>query len=121
MKQINSISRNTIIIGVLLMLVGLLGRILSGTTSITAFIPLFFGLPIAVLGWFSQFPKRAKVMHIIVSVLAALGVFGTNGAITDVLAGSELSAALLSRSAMLVLCIILLSQNLRWLFKPGQS
>lgn len=103
------------------MLVGILGRVMSGTTSITALIPLFFGLPIAILGWFSQFPKRAKVMHISVSVLAALGVFGTNRAITDVLAGNDMSAALLSRSAMLVLCIILLSQNLRWLFKTGRS
>ena len=121
MKQIDSISRNTIIIGVLLMLVGILGRFLSGTTSMTALIPLFFGLPIAILGWFSQLPERAKIMRIGVSILAALGVFGTNSAVTDILSGSELSAALLSRSAMLVLCIILLSQNFGWLVKNARS
>lgn len=120
MKQIDSISRNTIIIGALLMLVGILGRVMSGTTSITALIPLFFGLPIAILGWFSQFPERSKVMRIAVSILAALGVFGSNSAVTDILAGSDLSAGLLSRSVMLVLCIILLSQNFGWLVKTAR-
>ncbi len=103
------------------MIVGLLGRFLSGTTSITALIPLFFGLPIAILGWFSQFPERAKVMRIGVSILAALGVFGTNSAVTDILAGNELSAALLSRGGMLLLCIVVLSQNFGWLVKTARS
>ena len=115
MGRVNTISRNTIIIGVLLMLVGVLGRFLSGTTSVTALIPLFFGVPIAILGWISQAPGRTKVAQIVVIILALLGIFGTYGVISDLVQGEGLSASILSRGSMLLLCIVLIILSGRWL------
>lgn len=103
-----------VIIGILLIAVGVLGRVLTGTSSITALIPAFFGIPIAVLGWVARAPKRTKVSMHIVAVIALLGVIGTITVIPDfvtTLTSSEasgISAALLSRGAMLILCAIML-------------
>ena len=104
------------IIGLLLMIVGILGKILSGTTSVTALIPLFFGLPITALGWFSQQnPKRAKLMQSLAAVVAVLGIIGTYGVIFDIFQADSVSAPLLSRSFMLLLCLLLLFLSGVWL------
>lgn len=106
-----------VFIGVLLMLVGLLGRFLSGTTSMTALIPLFFGLPIAILGWLSQKTGRGNVMMIIIAVLAGLGIFGTYSAIPDLFQAAGLSASLMSRGSMLILCAVMLIVSLNWVIQ----
>ncbi|MEM9774869.1 MAG: hypothetical protein AAF902_09830 [Chloroflexota bacterium] len=116
MKQLNSISRNTIIIGVLLMLVGIFGRLLSGTMSITALIPFFFGLPVVILGWFSQSPDRTKGMQRRAALLATLGVLGTYSVISDLFSADEFTFALASRGGMFFLCAILLVISGMWLY-----
>ena len=115
MGKINLISRNTIIIGLLLMVVGVLGRFLSGTTSVTALIPLFFGLPIAVLGWFGRTSGRARGVQIVVIILALLGVLGTYSVVPDFIQVDRLSASILSRGSMLLLCIAQVALSGRWL------
>ena len=100
------------------MLVGILGRFMSGTTSITALIPLFFGLPIAILGWLSQSPGRTKIIQIIVIILALLGVLGTYGVVTDLFQADGVSASILSRGSMLLLCIVMIILSGRWLITP---
>lgn len=103
------------------MIVGVLGRTLSGTTSITALIPLFFGLPIAVLGWLSQSQKRAKWMQIIVLVFALLGIFGTYSVIPDLFQADRLAASLLSRCSMFLLCIAQVVFSGNWLFNAQRK
>ena len=99
----------TVIIGILLIIVGVGSRVLTGTSSITALIPAFFGVPIALLGWLALAPQRTRWSMIIASLLALLGVFGTYsvvGNLTATLQGDPLSAATVARGSMLLLCSI---------------
>ena len=121
MKQLNSISRNTLLIGLLLMLVGILGRVLSGTMSITALIPFFFGLPIAVLGWLSRNPTRARQMQWISFGLAVLGILGTYRVVSDAFTAEEFSFTLASRGLMFILCIALLILSGLWLLQSRRA
>ena len=103
-----------IIIGILLIIVGVLGQVLTGTSSITALIPAFFGLPIILLGLVARTPQRTKVSMHIVAVLALLGVVGTVNVLPDLSAlltsgeASNISASVLSRGSMFLLCGIML-------------
>ena len=95
-----NVSGMTITSGIILIVVGLLGRFLTGTTSITALIPLFFGVPIAGLGWVSQTPARARIAIIIVTVMAVLGPAGSFNVMHDLFSGT--------------VCLFLLAINVRW-------
>lgn len=103
-----------IIIGVLLIIIGILGWVLTGISSITALIPTFFGLPIAILGWAAQTQKFARVCVLIVAILALLGIVGTYTVLFDVEGllnasnASDISASILSRGAMFILCSIMM-------------
>ena len=101
-----------IVIGLLLIVVGVLGRFMTGTTSITALIPAFFGIPMLILGLVGLNPARLKMSMHIVAVLALLGVLGTFSILVDVvgvaMGTSALSGSILSRGAMFVLSLIML-------------
>jgi len=102
-------STPTIIIGLLLIVIGILSRVLTGTSSVTALIPAFFGVPITILGWLSLAPTRTRWSMIVVCVLALLGIFGTYSAVGNLAAllqGESVSASTIARGSMFVLCII---------------
>lgn len=67
----------TIGYGALLMLLGLVGFIATGASHPTALIPLFFGVPLVVLGALAA--KDIAVKHVMhaAALLAVLGLFGT--------------------------------------------
>lgn len=66
----------TIVTGVLLALLGIGSYFATGQASITALIPAFFGVPLAILGALARDEKRLKTaMHI----AAALGLVGFLG------------------------------------------
>ncbi|MEM8857215.1 MAG: hypothetical protein AAGD96_02785 [Chloroflexota bacterium] len=111
----NNVSSTNIVIGILLIIVGLLGRFLTGTTSITAFIPLFFGVPIAVLGWLGRNPDRTRWTTIAVIALAVLGAVGAANVVADIFTNSASMASILSRGSMLVLCVLLINIGGVWL------
>ena len=113
----NTVSKNTILVGVLLIIIGLLGRFLTGTTSVTALIPLFFGVPIAILGWLSQNADRTRWAMIAVIVLAVLGAVGAANVVADIITNSASMASMLSRGSMLVLCVYLINVGGRWLLQ----
>ena len=93
----------------MLTLVAIISVIMTGTTSITAWIPAFFGVPIAILGALALNPARLKVMMHIVAVLALLGALGSLNVIPDLFGnGSASTASIIARLAMLVLCGALL-------------
>ncbi|MEM9774896.1 MAG: hypothetical protein AAF902_09965 [Chloroflexota bacterium] len=110
-----NVSRSTIVIGILLIIVGLLGRFLTGTTSITAFIPLFFGAPIAILGWIGRSSDRTRWTTIAVIALAVLGAVGAANVVSDIFTNSATLASILSRGSMLVLCVLLINIGGVWL------
>ena len=97
-------------VGVALCLVGLASFLGTGTSSVTALIPLFFGLPIAALGWLARSPARLRLCMHLVAALALLGLLGTLNvlpALSDLVLGKQppgSAAAILARGAMLLLC-----------------
>ena len=67
----------TIALGVTLIVVGLAGYFLTGMVSVTALIPAFFGLVIALLGVVGRDERRRKhAIHAAV-VVALIGLMGS--------------------------------------------
>ncbi|MEM7332370.1 MAG: hypothetical protein AAF490_09775 [Chloroflexota bacterium] len=91
-------------VGVILIVVALISVIVTGTSSITAWIPAFFGILLAACGALALNPARLKVMMHIVAVLAVLGALGSLNVIPDLFSGSASAASIISRLVMLVLC-----------------
>ncbi len=97
-----------IVVGVILTLVAAVSALATGTSSITAWIPAFFGIPIALCGLVARNPNRLKLMMHIVAVLALLGALGSLNVIPDLLNGGSSMASIVARLAMLVLCGLLI-------------
>lgn len=100
----------TIITGVLLILVGIVGYIygmMNGSASLTAFIPAVFGLIIAILGFFalSKENLRKHLMHTAVTI-GLLGFLLSAGRLVLKLSTITMSAAVLSQIAMAVICLV---------------
>jgi hypothetical protein len=67
----------TLALGVVLIILGLAGYFLTGTTSVTALIPAAFGLVISLLGLMARDDRKRKhAMHAAV-VVALLGFLGS--------------------------------------------
>lgn len=67
----------TVWVGIVLVLMGLGGYLATGMVSVTALIPAFFGLPIAILGQVAKNEARRKhAMHGAV-LLGLLGFLGS--------------------------------------------
>jgi len=102
------LANKTIGIGVALILLGLIGYFATGAVSVTALIPAFFGIVLALLGWLARDDKRRKlVMHIAV-VVGLLGFAGSVSGIPKLirmLGGAEIArpAAAVSQSVMAAL------------------
>ncbi len=78
MNETSPLPKLTLGYGVLLILLGIGGYVASGTSSVTAFIPAFFGIPLALLGWVAGKEKwRKHAMHgaVLLGVLGLLGTF----------------------------------------------
>ncbi len=94
----------SIVVGVILTFVAIISATVTGTSSITAWIPAFFGVPIAILGALALNPNRLKTMMHIVAGLALLGAVGSLNVIPDLFGGSASTASIVARLAMLLLC-----------------
>lgn len=102
-------ARSTIIVGVLLIIVGAIAYVATGMASVTALIPAFFGVPIALLGLAATKPAwRKTAMHVAV----VLGVLGLVGALyrpaSAVIGGDGLTfgAPLYGQLAMALICLV---------------
>ena len=105
----------TIIYGALLALIGLLGYFGTGRESVTALIPLFFGIPVIVLGVLARAKPdlRKHVMHGAAG-LALLGVLGTARALAKLpalVSGQPLErpTAVLAQNVMAILSLVFLA------------
>ncbi len=103
----------TIVFGVLLILLGLIGYLATGHQHPTALIPLFFGVVLAALGFGANtenVKRRMLLMHIAVTV-ALLGFLGTITGVVDfirMIAGKHFAypAAPASKAAMCAICLV---------------
>jgi len=111
-------AKTCIAFGLLLCLLGLGGYVGTGRESVTALIPAFFGLPLALLGALALEERRRKLtMHVAV-VLAVLGLAGSArglpGFWTYVTGGDvERPIAVLAQTAMAVLCALFVTLAVR--------
>jgi len=74
-------AKTTIIFGILLVLLGLVSYIGTGSTHPTALIPTWFGLALGIGGYLAMSPdekRRMIVMHVNVTI-AVLGFLGAAG------------------------------------------
>ncbi len=103
----------TIIMGIILITMGIIGYFGLGSQSITALIPAFLGLPLVILGVLGLNEKRLKITMHIASVLMLLGFLGTVGGLFKffrMIGGAEVQRpeAIIVQAIMAVLCLIYL-------------
>ena len=103
----------TIVVGIVLIALGAIGFIGTGSTHPTALIPAWFGIALTICGFLANSPsekRRMLVMHIAVTV-GLLGFIGSGAmAIIETVKahGGPLAhpAAVESQIAMAVICLI---------------
>ncbi len=123
-KEPNAVPQLTILFGVIFIVLGLIGffgweQLGAQKQSVTALIPAFFGVPIAILGAVSLMKPAARkhAMHAAV-MLGLLGFLGTIGGLIKALkwmAGTapERPAAVAIQAIMAVLCAIFIALCVR--------
>ena len=110
-------ARTTIAVGAALILLGLGGFIGSGGTAVTALIPAFFGVPLAILGAVARNERARKhAMHVAVM----LGILGCLGAargffkLPALLAGTAARPlAVVMQLAMFAVCATFVALSVR--------
>lgn len=107
-------AKTTILVGLVLIVMGIGSYFGSGMVSITALIPAFFGIPIALLGVAAQDESRRKhAMHGAI-VLALLGFLGSVpgllkvGTLLDGTAARPMATAMQSIMAVMLAVFIVL-------------
>ena len=96
--------------GVVLILIGIAGYIygmMNDRASITALIPAFIGIVLALLGVISGMKEnlRKHLMHVAV-VVALLGFIATAGRLGSRLGELTLSAAVVSQALTALVCLV---------------
>lgn len=107
-------ARITIIFGILMVLLGVLGYLLTGKESVTALIPSFFGLLFVLLGAVAAAkPSLNKHMMHVAALLAVVGMIGTFralGSFVTLIGGSEVDRqpAVIAQTIFFVLAAVFL-------------
>jgi len=103
-----------IMLGTVLVALGVSAYVLSDFASVTALIPAFFGVLIAVLGVAGyQRTDRQRLAAYGIGLLAVLGVLGSTRGLPDIIAlltggAVESTIAAVSQGTMIVICLVLL-------------
>ncbi|WP_224332681.1 hypothetical protein [Haloprofundus halobius] len=111
----------SIVLGIALVVLGVAAYVLSDFASITALIPVFFGLLIAILGMVgNQQTDRQRLAAYGIGLLAVLGVLGSTRGIPDILAlltgdAVESTIAAASQGTMIVICLVLLAAVIQFI------
>ena len=101
----------TIAYAVTLILLGIIGYFVTGMVSVTALIPMFFGLPMMVLGMMAKNPGRRKHFMHVAAALGLLGFLGSArglGGFFTLIGGGEVArpGAVISQTIMAILSLI---------------
>jgi hypothetical protein len=110
--------KTTILFGVVLIVLGVVGYVATGGVSLTALIPSLFGVVLALLGWLGLNERyRKHAMHVAVMV-GLLGFLGTARGlialprlVSD--AGVERPAAVAAQGTMAILMIVYVALGVR--------
>lgn len=99
-----------IVCGILLILIGIVGYIngmMTDKASVTALIPAFIGVVLALLGVLSQMKEslRKHLMHAAV-IVALLGFIATAGRLVSRLSELSASPAVLSQVSTAIICLV---------------
>lgn len=101
-----------IICGILLILIGVIGYVagtLDNKASVTALIPAFFGIVLALLGVAARAKEnlRKHLMHFAL-LIALLGFVMPTGRLVSRLGELSLTMAVISQIAMALICLLFL-------------
>ncbi|MDY7091375.1 MAG: hypothetical protein SX243_00235 [Acidobacteriota bacterium] len=103
----------TIVYGLALIALGLIGYFATGGISITALIPAFFGIPVLIAGWIARRESLLKHAMHAAAMIALLGFLGTVSGLWALVTGGAPDAATLSRATMAVLSAIFVALCVR--------
>ena len=100
----------SIALGGLLILIGIIGYVygsMNGNASMTALIPAFFGIVLAILGYVAKSKEnlRKHLMHAAV-LIALLGFIASAGRLVSKFSELTLTAAVISQIAMAAVCLL---------------
>lgn len=100
----------SIALGGLLILIGIIGYVygsMNGNASMTALIPAFFGIVLAILGYVAKSKEnlRKHLMHAAV-VIALVGFIASAGRLVSKFSELTLTAAVISQIAMALVCLL---------------
>lgn len=101
-------------VGIVLVVIGLGGRYVIGLRGVTSLIPALFGLPIALLGYsaldqhYFRSSMRSVAVLSLLGMLVTLHVLPLLGGLLRGEQPPDHPASILARSAMLLLCGVLL-------------
>jgi hypothetical protein len=110
-----------IVLGIALVVLGVGAYVLSDFASITALIPAFFGILIAILSVVGyQQTDRQRLAAYGIGLLAVLGVLGSTRGIPDIIAlvtggAVESTMAAVSQGAMIAVCLVLLTAVIQFI------
>ena len=113
-----------IVLGMVLILLGVSAYVLSDFASITALIPAFFGILIAILGGVGyQQTDRRRLAAYGIGLLAVLGILGSTRGIPDIIGlltgeAVESTIAAVSQGAMIIVCLVLLAAVIQFIRDP---
>ena len=96
-----------ILFGVILIVLGIVGYVMTGQSSVTALIPSFFGIALAGLGLAANAKEslRKHLMHGAV-VVALLGFIATAGRLLSRLSELTATPAVISQAIMAAVCLV---------------
>lgn len=110
-----------IVLGTVLVVMGVAAYVFSDFASVTALIPAFFGVLIAVLGVVGyQRTDRQRLAAYGIGLLAVLGVLGSTRGLPDIIAlltggAVDSTIAVASQGTMIVICLVLLVAVLQFI------
>lgn len=96
----------TIVYGLALIALGVIGYLASGGASVTALIPVFLGVLAVIAGWLARNERLLKHAMHAAAVLGVIGVLGGAPGLFALLGGEPADAGSLSRATLAVLSAI---------------
>lgn len=99
----------TIVFGLVLTLFGLAGYFVTGTSSLTALIPAFFGLLLIVLGFVARAESARKHAMHGAAMIGLIGLIASIGSLISTPPALRPALALYSQVGMALLCAIFLA------------
>lgn len=108
----------TLSLGILLIILGLASYLGTGSESVTALIPSFFGLTFLILGLLSgkdKIRKYALNLAVVIALLGSAGAAPGIAGLVDILRGEAVQrpVAVYAQTAMFLMCLVYVVRSSR--------